>query len=183
MLKHKIVQNWAHAIYQIALESDRRAEMLEQINAICYGLNNNPSLTTLLSFEKLSKDNVDGLIKDTFGSMGVDPILINTIKYMVECDAFVGAREIFELTKKQLLSTNLDFAFGQIYSTKLLSKDVVDKITAKMENKFNKKIHFIQEVDESLIAGIKVVVGDVVYDGSLKSRFEDLKESIKKMEG
>ncbi|QHX35606.1 F0F1 ATP synthase subunit delta [Spiroplasma sp. TIUS-1] len=183
MLKHKVIQNWAHAIYQLSIESNKQSEMLEQINAICYGLNHNPSLTTLLSLDKLSKDNVDGLIHDTFGSIGIDPILINAIKYMVECDAFVGAREIFELTKKQLLSTNVDFAFGQIYSTKLLSKDVIDKITSKMENKFNKKIHFIQEIDESLIAGIKVVVGDVVYDGSLKSRFEDLKESIKKMEG
>ncbi|WP_338983612.1 ATP synthase F1 subunit delta [Spiroplasma endosymbiont of Othius punctulatus] len=183
MLKQKVIQNWAHALYQLILENDKRSEMLEQVSAICYGLNHNPSLTTLLSLDKLSKDDVDGLIQDTFGAQGVDGLLLNAIKYMVECDAFIGAREIFELTKKQLLSTNTDFIFGQIVSTKTLEKSVIEKIKEKMEKKFNRKIHFIEEIDLNLIAGIKVVVGDNVFDGSLKSRFEDLKESIKKMEG
>lgn len=183
MLKQKVIQNWAHAIYQIAIESDKRSEMLEQVSAICYGLNHNPSLTTLLSKDKLSQEDINGLVQSTFGSLGIDPVLVNAIKYMIDCDAFIGAREIFDLTKKQLLSTNADYAFGQIFSIKPLSKDVINKITTKMETKFNKKIHFIEEIDASLIAGIKVVVGDVVYDGSLKSRFEDLKESIKNMEG
>lgn len=55
----------------------------------------------------------------------------------------------------------------------------LQKIKGKCKAKYNAsevKIH-LQE-DKSLLGGIKVIIGDTVLDGTVKSRLEELKESL-----
>ena len=49
-----------------------------------------------------------------------------------------------------------------------------------LENKYNKKFIINTHIDENLIAGVKVVIGDLVIDGSVSNKLERLKSSIKK---
>lgn len=67
----------------------------------------------------------------------------------------------------------------RVLSSKPLSKESKEKI----ENLFSKKVEgqaeFVYEVDASLIGGIKVIDGSIVYDGTLAGKLEQLKQSLK----
>ena len=65
----------------------------------------------------------------------------------------------------------------------LSSKPLSNESRQKIENLFKKKLGeeagFAYEVDSSLLGGIKVIDGSVVYDGSLAGKLEQLKQSLK----
>ena len=67
---------------------------------------------------------------------------------------------------------------ANIFSAFELTERQKISLKEKLERKFNKKVHLACSIDESLIAGIKVCVGDNVTDGSIKRNLEILKNSI-----
>ena len=80
---------------------------------------------------------------------------------------------MFERVGKQLMKTL------RVLSCKPLSQESKEKI----ENLFRKKIdgeaEFAYEIDASVLGGIKVVDGSIVYDGSIAGKLEQIKQSLK----
>lgn len=59
--------------------------------------------------------------------------------------------------------------------TKSTKKDVEKFVATKFDVK---TVEIVEKIDKSLMGGIVIRVGDRIYDGSLKSRVYDLKETI-----
>lgn len=51
-------------------------------------------------------------------------------------------------------------------------------LTASLEKRFGRKLNITVQPDDSLIAGVRVVVGDEVLDTSVKARLEQLKVAL-----
>ena len=51
-------------------------------------------------------------------------------------------------------------------------------ISAALEKRFGRKLNLAVQQDESLIGGIRVVVGDEVLDTSVKARLEQMKAAL-----
>ena len=49
-----------------------------------------------------------------------------------------------------------------------------------MTVRMQKKVELVNRVDASLISGVRVVIGNEVIDGSMKSRIETLKNELLK---
>jgi F-type H+-transporting ATPase subunit delta len=47
-----------------------------------------------------------------------------------------------------------------------------------LEKRFGRKLNLTVQLDESLIGGIRVVVGDEVLDTSVKARLEQMKAAL-----
>lgn len=65
-----------------------------------------------------------------------------------------------------------------ISARKLTEKQVAD-LTESIEKKFNAKAAPKLEIDEKLIGGVKIKIGDRVYDGSLRGRLDALRKHLK----
>ena len=64
-----------------------------------------------------------------------------------------------------------------------LSAETVDKIRVALSNKTNKDIVLEVEQDPELIGGIITKIGDLVWDGSIKTQLINMRESLKRGEG
>lgn len=64
-------------------------------------------------------------------------------------------------------------------SANLLDIETIKEIQKKVQSKLRKKMYFYLDLDPSLLAGVEVVVGNTVIDGSLKRRMEDLRHKLK----
>lgn len=51
-------------------------------------------------------------------------------------------------------------------------------IKTKLEKKLKRKLRVVTEVDKNLIAGIQAIVDNVIIDGTLKHRLDELKEKL-----
>ena len=69
---------------------------------------------------------------------------------------------------------------GIIYSAVALSDDDVKTIEEKMTILRGTKVELINRIDERLIGGIKVIIRDQVYDGTLLAKITELKSHLQR---
>lgn len=67
---------------------------------------------------------------------------------------------------------------GLIYSTETLSEAQIKSIEESVSKKLNQKVELKNKIDTRLIGGIKVVIHDHVFDGSLSHKLETLKTKL-----
>jgi len=74
-------------------------------------------------------------------------------------------------------------ARASLISATELSQDTVEKIQAALSKKTNKKIILDVAQDPELIGGIVTKIGDLVWDGSIKTQLANMRETLKRGEG
>jgi F-type H+-transporting ATPase subunit delta len=74
-------------------------------------------------------------------------------------------------------------ARASLVSATPLSEDTVEKIRAALSQKTSKKIILEVEQDPELIGGIVTKIGDLVWDGSIKTQLSNMRETLKRGEG
>jgi F-type H+-transporting ATPase subunit delta len=74
-------------------------------------------------------------------------------------------------------------ARASLISATDLSDDTVEKIRAALSKKTNKEIILEVEQDPALIGGIVTKIGDLVWDGSIKTQLSNMRETLKRGEG
>lgn len=104
----------------------------------------------------------------------------------------LGTKFLILLAKKQRLNvlTAIKDAFdvvrleseggiiGQVTSADAISEEDVKEIESAFSKKLGKKVSLKTAVDPSLIAGVRVTVSGVTYDGSMKAQLERLKNQF-----
>lgn len=69
-------------------------------------------------------------------------------------------------------------ADAHIVSAFEMSEAQVKDLMAKLEKKFSRKLNASVTVDSSLIGGVRVVVGDEVFDTSVRAKLEQLHAAL-----
>ena len=67
---------------------------------------------------------------------------------------------------------------GYIYSTTPLDAKQIKAIEDGVSSRLNQRVELINKIDERLIGGVKVVVHDHVFDGSIKNKLETMKQKL-----
>ena len=65
-----------------------------------------------------------------------------------------------------------------VYSAFPIDASALSDLSATLEKRFARKLNVSVQQDESLIGGIRVVVGDEVLDTSVKARLEQMKVAL-----
>ena len=60
----------------------------------------------------------------------------------------------------------------------LLTEEQIQKIEEKVSSKLNKKVELTNSINPSIIGGVKIVVNDTVFDNSVESRINALKQEL-----
>lgn len=67
---------------------------------------------------------------------------------------------------------------GVLYSAEPMSASDVDGLASAFSKKLGKKVAFRVEADPTLLAGVKVTVNGVTYDGTLRSQLQRLRDQV-----
>jgi len=65
-----------------------------------------------------------------------------------------------------------------VYSAFPVEAAALADVSSALEKRFGRKLNLSVQLDESLIGGIRVVVGDEVLDTSVKARLEQMKAAL-----
>ena len=67
---------------------------------------------------------------------------------------------------------------GLVYSTERLSEDQLSKLNKTISSVEKRPVELRNIIDPTLIGGVKVVINDHIYDGSIKHHIENMKNSL-----
>ena len=92
---------------------------------------------------------------------------------------FIGSIDDFY---QKLADELKGIARASLVSATKLSDDTVEKIRVALSKKTNKEIVLEVEQDPELIGGIVTKIGDLVWDGSIKTQLSNMRETLKRGE-
>ena len=172
-----IVSKYASAIVSIAKDEKKCEEYKNAITSL---------LGVFLEHNEVQKYLESYFVTDLDKNKLIDELcspyklnnLSNFVKLLAKKHLIYRFKDIVkEITK--LLNEELKIDEGFVYSTEELSKQQMEKIELAIAKKIGHKVELKNLIDSRLIGGVRVVIHDHVYDGSIKYKLETLQNNLK----
>jgi F-type H+-transporting ATPase subunit delta len=169
-----IARPYAEALFRVAKSgnlpawSDLVSEMAQ--------LAAHPAVKTLANDPNLSNRQIVDIFLSALKSP-VNPEAGNFINMLVENDRLTLLPEIARQFH-ELKNAEEGAADAEIISAFELSDAQVREVVAALERKFGRKLNPTVTVDNSLIGGVRVVVGDEVLDTSVRARLQQMQNAL-----
>jgi len=176
----KLVETtYANALFEFALENNRLNDIVDEFNFVIDVFNQYDEFFKLYDTPKLSADKRKVIIKEVFENKISDEMM-NFLFILVDKRR---TRNVFEIKDEvdKLVDKNLDIERAYVKSAIALNEEEKTIIKENLEKMTGKKVKLKAVVDEDLIGGLYIKIGDKVIDGSLKNKLDKMKEELTKI--
>lgn len=166
---------YAEALFAAGEDKGKINELQEQLAKFADAVDGDREMQVFLFSPYLSsQDKKDGLARAVTGA---EPEFVNFLELLIEKgrmpEVFRIRREYDELWKKA--NRRLDVT---VTSAIELDPSVVGKIGEEVERQTGEKVELSSEVDDGILGGIVLRVGNMVLDASIRTRLEKLRKSV-----
>ena len=173
----EITSRYSVALFSLKKDENQLIDSQVEIKELIKVLRENPDFLTLLDSSYKEFEEKEEIINQVFKS--VDEEIKSLIKIVVRNHRAMYLIEIFE-EFNSLVNEYRGVLEGLVYSTVPLSESELDKLNQKISEVEARQTELRNIIDPSLIGGVKVVINDHIYDGSIKHHIENMKLSLLK---
>ena len=173
----EITSRYAEALYSLKRDSNTLLDTQKEVKELKKVFVENPDFVILLDSSYKSLEEKEQIIDSTL--VGVDTEIKNLIKIVVQNHRSRFLVEIFDVFNS-LVNEYRGVTEGLVYSTEKLSEAQLKKLNETISSIEKRPTELKNIIDPSLIGGVKVVINDHIYDGSVKHHIEDLRLSLLK---
>lgn len=176
MAELAIGTTYGSALFQAASEAGKRDLILEEASEVLGIMEQQPELCAFIYTPVISNKEKKDVLKNIFEGR-ISQELLNFLFIMVDkgrARHFARAIKVY----KDLLNQEEGFSYGKIYSVEPLSADRLEKFEAETAKLLRKNIKLENETDTRLIGGVKIFIDGKVLDASVRTRLEDLGNTI-----
>lgn len=169
-----VARPYAKAAFDFAVEH-QNVDRWQQMLAFCAEVTRNENVVEMLS-GALAPETLSNLFIELCGDQ-LDESGQNFIKVMAENGRLLVLPEVLQQfnTLRDALEATVDV---EVTSAATLSDEQLNKISAAMEKRLSRKVKLNCKIDKSVMAGVVIRAGDLVIDGSIRSRLERLADVL-----
>lgn len=175
MIGAGLARRYVQALFEVAQEKDVLDKISGDIELLDGTLSNSPELVSFLNnpsiLKRAKKAAIEGLFTD------VSEYTLNFIRVIIDknrTEILSVANRIFQ----DLIDTAKGILNGTVQSAVPLDKEMLAEIKKSLEKRFSSTLVLKNRVTPELIGGLRIQVGNMVIDASVKSRLENLKEIL-----
>jgi F-type H+-transporting ATPase subunit delta len=176
MSNSMVAKRYASALFQIAKEQQILSTVEEELRVVKEVLQTNADLKAVLNSSKLSNAKKKEIIRQAFASINI--YVVNTLLILIDRHR---ENEIVDVVNQfiELAYEEMGIAEADVYSVRPLSDSERDAISAVFGAKVGKKSLRIENfVDSELLGGVKLRIGNRIYDGSLRGKLDRLERKL-----
>lgn len=176
MTDRTVAKRYAKALYDIGTEQNKSEIFAADMEELAAILKDNGEVRDMLLNQSIQNDEkkkaVNLILADS------DPVIRNFVALVIDkhradsleamCDSYREYRE----EQANVLRAHVSSAVP-------LSEEQLRKIEEKFSKMMGSSVTAEAEVDEALIGGVCVRIGDTVYDGSIAHHLKQMNDSLK----
>jgi F-type H+-transporting ATPase subunit delta len=171
----EIARTYAGALFQAALERGKLDAIREQLAQFADAVAESRDLQVFLFSPYFSSaEKRDGIAKAVSGA---EPELVNFLELLAEKHRMPVIFRIRDRFDDLWAEENKQLEV-RLTSAVELDPEVVRRVGAEIERQTNRKIELESAVDEDIIGGLVLRVGNMVVDASLRGRLERLRKEV-----
>ncbi len=179
-----VAKAYAKALYEAAAEGKSQANLTKVCDEIEAQLN---QFVTIMGASKeaqvafaspvtTSKDKV-ALVGAVTSKAGFSPMVSQFISMLAAKGRLAMMPEVRDVFSEVRLAAEGGIT-GKLVSAESMTDADVSALSDAFSRKLDRKVAFRVSTDPALLAGVRVTVGGVTYDGTLKSQLDQLRDKI-----
>jgi F-type H+-transporting ATPase subunit delta len=173
-----LAKRYAKALVEIGRENDALAKYGQDLDSITQLVELSKEFREILINPVFTKEDKKTIAGQILKKMGTDRMVINFVNVLIDrkrIDQLTG----IEMAFRQKMDEIRGISRGEVVSAEPLDEDELGRITDALSNITGKQVLVTSKVDPFLIGGLVARVGDMVFDGSIRTQFDQLKESLR----
>ena len=175
MAKRVSGKRYAQAIFQLAVEQDQVDQWAGDLAAVSQVLLDEEFSSFLAHAQVPLSEKIRG-IETVFAD--TNPLVKNLVALLISRGSAALIQDV-HLSYSQLVDDYRGRQRVEVTSAVPLDAAEVERISRFVEELTQKQVVVSTEVDESILGGIIIQVGDQLLDGSLRSRLEGMRRQIR----
>ncbi len=174
MVEVALAKEYASALLSLVVGEEKAYG--EALKAVGEALTEEPLALRFLSSPSVDIKEKEAFLEKSFSSLGLKH-LVPFLKTIAIHHRFPAFSQI-EAEYRSLLNEMTGVKEGVIYSAVKLSKEEISKVERALAKKIHAQVSLRNVVDPHLLGGVKVALEGKVYDGTLRSRLEELTRAL-----
>jgi len=171
-----VQEKYASALFSLAKEQNKVEKYQQEAGEIYLSFHENEGVVHLLASYFITEKEKDQVIDKVFGSIDL-PDLLSFIKVICANSRAYLLLSILRTFNKKC-NEYFHISEGIVYSANKLTAEEIEDIEKAISVNLSAKVRLTNEIDKSLIGGIKVIVGGKVFDKSIKSTLEGMRKAL-----
>ncbi len=170
------VEAYAAALFTVALAEGSLETVEEELFRVARTFEGNDELRQTLTDEAIPVERRQGIVEDLIAERA-HPTTTALVSFIVGAGR---GRDLPAIVDKlvEMAAEQRAQAVAEVRSAIPLDDDVRQRLTDALSQATGKKLSLKVVVDPSILGGIVAQVGDIVIDGSVRHRLEQLKGSL-----
>lgn len=167
-----VVNNYVEALYYSTNNSLDRTQIEKDLQKFVKISNDNSNLKKILKDPRIEEDVKFEIIDEIVGKE--NNLLSNFLKLLVK-EKRVNLIERMLLEYEKMMRNSKNELFIKIIVSSEIDDNQIDKIIQKFKDIYKvSTVKYSIEINEEILGGIKVVVGNTVYDASIKRQLDQI---------
>jgi F-type H+-transporting ATPase subunit delta len=168
---------YAKALLDVALKEADPAQAERDLASFVDALHQHRELRIALTTPSVPAAKKRGIVEATAATLGMAPTTVKLLALLADRDRLSLADELLAMFRELLLA-HQQVVRAEIRSATPLSPEAVQAIESRLSAVTGKKVAVETVVDPDLIGGVLAKVGSTVYDGTVKTQLEKLRQQL-----
>jgi len=169
---------YAKGLFAVAKEQNKLKEFGEELKELSELLSQMPDVLSALQNPIYPPDLKMEILNEILKVVQVDPEIERFLRLLVERRRIQFIQEIVKMYQS-LLDEEMNIARGEIITAFELGEEEKKNLEEVLKEYLKKEVILEPRKDESIIGGVKIKIGDLVFDGTIKTQLTKFKEIIK----
>lgn len=176
-----VTTTYADALFQLAVEEGKVDELFSQVEQLITILDENPSLAKIMRHPGIDKNEKIKTINDIFSGRVSGEVcgLLNQIVVNNRYEEIDGILASFISMVKEYKKIGIAYVQTPAALTDAQKKRIEQKL---LDTTGYVKMEMNYSIDESLIGGMKIRIGDRVVDSSISTKLNELAKDLRRIQ-
>jgi F-type H+-transporting ATPase subunit delta len=172
-----IARRYAQALFELGVETGALQSLVDQTEAMARAYVESDELRAVIDNPLVAEGPREAVLGEIASRLGVGDLVKNTVRLLC-----VRRRMSLLPYVARELALRSDQRAGilraQVLSAQPLAEDYVQRLQQQLEKMSGRNVIVDRQVDPALIGGVVTRLGDMVIDGSVRSRLSDLRDRL-----
>ncbi|HSI81052.1 MAG TPA: F0F1 ATP synthase subunit delta [Solirubrobacterales bacterium] len=171
----EIARVYAESVFDVARERGKLDEVREQLGEVADAISQSRDLQMFLFSPYFSSaEKRDGISRAVTGA---EPELVNFLELLAEKHRMPAIFRIRERYEELWAEANRRLEV-KLTSAVELDPQIVERVGAEIERQTDRTIELSSDVDDGILGGLVLQVGNMVLDASLRGKLERLRKEV-----
>ncbi|MCL5965709.1 MAG: ATP synthase F1 subunit delta [Deltaproteobacteria bacterium] len=179
MIGGSVARRYARALLDIGQQERKARQILAEVGRFARFLSEAPPLKEALSAAHINRRDKHAALEAAIARLSVLPVTRNFLLLLID-KGRVGILPQILVELRRFVEEAEGVERVEVVVPMAMSGTQRDLLRTTLERQTGKKVELEESVDPAVLGGMVVKVGSTVYDGSIRTQIEQIRQNLEK---